>query len=314
MSKRNQPKLKEQKAVLAIRANLLAATRECFSKMGFTEVQGPILIPALGEHPSSFAVQYFDKIAYLSHGLQPYSDTILEMFQRIYTIAPVFRAEKAETNRHLCEYWHIESSAWNCNLQGIIAVQEELVKSICTSLSRDAEEELKSLGRNDALKEAAKTPFKRITYDQAIQSLQDEGEEIQWGGEITSELERKLSLKIKEPFFITDFPISQENLFFETNPEKPELSLVADLIAPEGYGEIASCGQAINRKSTFVERMREEQAEPQLLYWFLELKKFPSAPSAGFAMGVERLTQWVCGLDEIRKTTVFPRDFRSVYP
>lgn len=306
--------LAKKKSIATIRAHTLCAAREWFSSNGFTEVQGPLIIPAIGKQPCSFSVQYFDRKAYLSHGLQPYADTFLGMFHQIYTITPVFRAEKVTTNRHLAEYWHIEAAASNFDLHRIMTVQEQLLESICNHLCREAKAELEILERDFSSLERTKAPLPKITYDKAIEMLQNEGEDIQWGAEITWQPERKLSIRNRQPFFIIDYPISQENLFFETNPQKPEMSLAADLFAPEGYGEIASCGEMAKKKSSFVKRLREEKLEADAIEWFSKLKGSTSKPSAGFAMGIERAMQWFCGLQRIEETVVFPRNYKRAYP
>jgi asparaginyl-tRNA synthetase len=306
--------LKRKKAICSIRAKLLAAAREWFKINGFMEVQGPIIIPALGEQPSSFAVKYFDKKAYLGHGLQPYSDTFVKMFQKIYTVSPVFRAEKVISNRHLCEYWHIEVASSKCDLKGIMSIQEGLLESICHFLAKEAKEEIELLDQSSTNLEKIRSPFRRLSYDEAVQLLQNEGEDIQWGGELTWPLEEKLSADSLKPFFIANYPISVENSFFKVDPERPELSLVADLIAPGGYGEIASCGQMINKKNYFVKRMQEEEIGSRLQNWFNDLKSFSSVPTSGFALGVERMTQWICGLEKVQDTVAFPRDYKRSYP
>ncbi len=191
MVDRNALQNQKRKAIIKVRAKTLKIARSWFDKNNFTEVQGPVLMPAFGDWPNSFQVKYFDKKAYLSQGLQPYSFTFLKMFKKIYTIAPTFRSEKLRTKRHLTEYWRIESAASHYNLNNIIKIQEKMVERICRSLSEDAVEELKLLQRPIEEMIQIRAPFPRLTYDQTIELLQKEGQNINWGEDLSWELREK---------------------------------------------------------------------------------------------------------------------------
>jgi asparaginyl-tRNA synthetase len=302
------------RAIMKVRAKLLDAARQWFNQNGYTEVHGPTIIPAVGDWPSHFEVKYFDKKAYLTQGLQPYADAFMASLGKIYTIAPAFRTEKRKTKRHLTEYWRLEAAIPHCNLDGIIRVQEELVTHICQSLSKEAMEELKCLHRhvNDMLK--VKTHFPRLTYDEAIEMLQRDGFDLVWGEELSWELENHLSLRFDQPFFITEFPIGIQTFFYKSHPKKPELTLSVDLLAPEGYGEIAGGGQMIDEKEVLLKKMAEEKIEPEDQRWYMDLRQYGSVTRSGFMLGLERLIQWICKLQHIRETTEFPRLVDSIYP
>jgi len=304
----------KNRAVMKIRANLLDAARWWFNRHNFIEVHGPTIIPAAGDWPNFFEVKYFDKKAYLTQGLQPYTDAFMASLGKIYTIAPAFRAEKLRTRRHLTEYWRIEAAAPQCDLDGIIGIQEELVTHICHSLSKDAIEELKCLRRHvkDIVK--VQTPFPRLTYDEVIEMLQMDGFNISWGHELNWELENHLSLRFNQPFFITEFPIGIQTFFYKPHPKRPELTLSVDLLAPEGYGEIAGGGQMIDEKEVLLKKMTEEKIEPEDQRWYMDLRQYSSIPHSGFVIGVERLIQWICKLKHIREASAFPRLFDSIYP
>jgi len=304
---------KRKQAIMKVRAKVLNATRRWFSQQGYTEVHGPTIIPAVGEWPGHFEVKYFDKKAYLTQGLQPYANVFVASLEKIYTIAPAFRAEKLRTRRHLTEYWRIEAAA-KCNFNGMILVQEELVAHICQSLSKEAQEELKLLRRNTKDMIEVKTPFPRLTYDEAIEMLQEDGINIFWGEELTWELEKNISLRFDQPFFITDFPIGIQTFFYKSNPQKPELTLSVDLLAPGGYGEIAGGGRMIDEKEVLLKKLVEEKIEPADQQWYLDLIKNGSVPHSGFVIGLERLIQWICKLKHIREASAFPRLFDSIYP
>ena len=298
---------------MKIRAKVLDAARQWLNQHDYIEVHGPTIIPAVGDWPSSFEVKYFDKKAYLTRGLQPYANAFVASLGKIYTIAPTFRAEKLRTKRHLTEYWRIEV-AQQCDLDTIIGVQEELVAHICQSLSKEAREELKCLRRRveDVVK--VQMPFPKLTYDEAIDMLQKDGFNISWGQNLYWELENHLSLKFKQPFFITEFPIGIQTFFYKSHPNRPELTLSVDLLAPEGYGEMGSGGQMIDEKKVLLKKMMEEKIEPGDQQWYMNLRRYGAVPHSGFVIGLERLIQWICKLEHIREASAFPRLFDSIYP
>jgi len=297
----------KKKAAVKVRAKILDAARSWFKKHNYVEVQGPIIIPAMGEWPNYFEVKYFNRKAYLTHGLQHYAEVLMANFGRIYTIGPVFRAEKVRTHRHLTEYWQIEAEIPYRDLNGVIKIQEQLVSYICLKLSREAEVELESIQRDIRDLERFRAPFPRLTYDDAIIMLQKDGFNVQWGAKLDWEHERHLSLRFSKPFFISEFPIGIETFFYQPHPQKPELTLSADLFAPEGYGEISTGGQPTVEKEELLKKMEEEKIKPNEQEWYMDLKEICSFPYSGFAMGVERLTQWLCKLEHIKETSAFPR-------
>lgn len=300
-------------AVMTIRAKLLEAARGWLNQHNFVEVHGPMLIPAVGEWPGSIEVKYFDKKAYLSQGLHPYTNAFVANLGKIYTIAPAFRAEKSRSSRHLTEYWRIEV-AQQCDLNTMLRVQEELVSSICHYLSAKASYELEYLNRSVKEISDVQTPFARLTYDEAIEMLQRDGFKISWGREIDWEFERHLSLKFNRPFFVTEFPIGPQTFFFKPHFRKPELTLSMDLLAPEGYGEIGGGGEVIDEKEVILERMKEEKIEIADQQWHMDILQYGSVPHSAFAIGIERLIQWVCKLAHIEESSAFPRLYDKIYP
>ena len=303
----------KNKAIMKIRAKLLDAARCWLNQHDYVEVHGPTLIPAVGDWPGSFEVKYFDKKAYLTQGLQPYANAFVAILGKIYTIAPTFRAEKLRTNRHLTEYWRIEV-AQKCNLKTIIEVQEELVTHICHSLSKEATGELKRLKRGVDELVKVQTPFPVLTYDKTVEILQEDGFDTQWGQQIDWELESHLSHKYNQPFFITEFPMGIQTFFYKSHPKKTELTLSVDLLAPEGYGEIGGGGQMIDEKKVLFKKMKEEKMEPGDQQWYMHLMQCSSTPHSGFVMGLERLIQWICKLENIGEASAFPRLVDNIYP
>jgi asparaginyl-tRNA synthetase len=301
------------KAILKIRAQVLSAAREWFDQQCYVEVQGPTIIPAVGNWSGYFEVKYFDKKAYLAQGLQPYANALVANLGKIYTIAPVFRAERARTRRHLTEYWRIEV-AQQCELNVIIGVQEKLVTYICHSLSKKATEMLECFNRSVKDLERVQTPFPRLTYDEAISLLQKDGYNISWGQRLEWELENHLSRKFSQPFFIMKFPMGIETFFHKSDPENPELTLSVDLLAPEGYGELGSGAQRITEKKVLLQKMAEEKIDLADQRWYMNFIQCRVSPHSGFVIGLERLTQWICKLVHIKEATAFPRLHDEIYP
>lgn len=308
--------LRSQKmqAIMKVRSKMLKYAREWFDENGYTEVHAPTFITAACEGGSTlFEVKYFDQTAYLSQSWQLYAEAMIASVGKIYTIAPSFRAERSRTRRHLTEYWHLEVELPWCDMDGIIDVSERVVTHVCNKLAEGAQGELGLLGR-DPEELRLTTPFTRMTYDQAVQELRKEGVDVKWGEDITWERERTLALKHKSPFFVTHYPKAVKAFYHKPDPERPEVTLSADLLAPEGYGEIIGGGQRIDDLNELLARIKEENLNQKEYQWYVDLRKYGSVPHAGFGLGVERTLAWVCKLKHIRDAIPFPRLMNRVYP
>jgi asparaginyl-tRNA synthetase len=304
--------VEKRKAILKIRAEILKALRLWFASEDFTEVQGPIIIPKLEEQPNQFQVEYFSQKAYLGQGLQPYSDTFVGMFGKIYSVTPAFRAEKVDDKRHLSEFWRIEVASSNFNLNALLTAEEKMVRNICRSVS-EMQAELAILGRTSDEIKQFDAPFPRITYDDAVESLQREDSAIVWGQNLDWGLEKALSSYFSTPFFVTDFPLSADTFLYESNPKKPELALTADLIAPEGYGELSSGGQLISKKKILLKRLMELELTSESRRWYLSFRQKDPIVQSCAAMGLERLTWWICHLQSISEASAFPRFGENIH-
>jgi asparaginyl-tRNA synthetase len=303
-----------KKAILRIKERALIAARTWLSFLGFVEVNGPILLPDLKEMPRNFQVNYFNQKAYLSSGFQPYSDILVEMFEKVYTVAPAFRAEPLKTNRHLSEFWRIEVVASGLNLEQILKVQEELVVQICQFLVKECFKELIFLRHSISSLQKLESPFPRVSYDEAVKMLQRAKFRIHWGETLDWKMQKALSLMYEKPLFVKEFPVSGETILNRSHPEKPELSLCADLLAPEGYGEISSAGEFTTDKRELLKKVRELQINKADRRWYLSLRRFHDENQSGFAIGIERLLQWICALESVKEAAAFPRTFDSFYP
>lgn len=297
--------------ILRVRAKVLDAARNWFKHQGYMEIQGPALI-SWGDS-SFFEVQYYEGKAYLTHGLQPYALAMMPSFGKIYTIAPSFRPERRESRRHLTEYWCIEAEEAWCDLQGIMKVQEDLLTNICETLTKNAFEELKKLGRDIAELSSIQNPFPQITYNEALKILQSDDFDIKWGESLSLNQEEHLTHHFNQPFFVTHYPMGIPRLFCKVHSQRPELTLTSDLMVP-GYGEIASAMEMIDLKE-LLRRMNEEKMKSENYRFYKDLEKYGACPPcSGFSLGVERVVMWICKLKNIENAIAFPRLRDRLYP
>lgn len=307
---------KKMQTILKVRARLLRTARDWLEEQGYTEVHVPILTAAACEGGATlFPVDYFGEKVYLAQSWQLYAEAVIASLGKIYTVAPSFRAEKSRTRRHLTEYWHLEVEEPFCDLEGTMKTQEELITHICHTLAKEAHEDLRVLGRDPKDLLGVKPPFKRLTYDEVIEILQKDGMEIDWGEDLGWEQEKVLATKFDQPFFVTHYPRGVKAFYHKPDPKRPQVTLSADLLAPEGYGEIIGGGQRIHDLDELLERIREEGLDPKDYEWYIDLRRYGSVPHAGFGLGVERTVAWICKLKHIRDAISFPRLVRrKVYP
>jgi len=306
----------KMQAIFRIRSKFTEAARDWFRENGYTETHSPMFITAACEGGSTlFDVNYLDKEGvYLSQSWQLYAEAMISSLGKIYTIAPSFRAEPSRTRRHLTEYWHMEVEEPWTDLDGILRVGDELVTHIGHTLAREMPRELKFIGRDpgDLLK--LETPFPRITYDEAVETLNRDGVEMLWGDDFGWQQEAPLTEHFDLPFWVVGFPTGIKPFYHMPNPEKPEVTLSADLMAPEGYGEIIGGGQRVHDYDQLLKRIHTDNLDPADYSWYIDLRRWGTVPHSGFGLGVERVLMWMCKLDHIRDTIPFPRDVRRIFP
>ncbi len=303
-------------AIMRIKHTVLKALREWLIREGWWEVTPPILTGSAVEGGATlFEVKYFDKKAYLSQSAQLYLEVLTYTLGKVWSLTPSFRAEKSRTRRHLSEYWHLEiEGAWY-DMEDTMRVAEELVAYAVSKVLEERREELEFLGRDiSKLEPAIETPYPRITYDEAIDRLRSKGFSIEWGDDLGADEERALTQDFSKPFFITHFPKKIKAFYMKPDPERPEVVLGYDLLAPEGYGEIIGGSQREDSYEGLLQRIREEGLNPKDYEWYLDLRRYGTVPHSGFGLGVERLVMWIAGLDHIRDATPFPRWRGRIYP
>ncbi|MCA1622322.1 MAG: asparagine--tRNA ligase [Acidobacteria bacterium] len=313
---------KKQNAVLKVRHTVVKATRDFLDNNGFILADTPIFTPAACEGTTTlFEVDYFeDDKAYLTQSGQLYNEATAASLGRSYCFGPVFRAEKSKTRRHLTEFWMVEPEMAYAHLDDVMNLGEGLLNFIVDKVLNDRQEELKVLERDVSRLEAIKAPFPRVHYDDAVKLLQEgfqKGElenNFEWGGDFGAPDETYISKQYDAPVFVHHFPAVIKAFYFERDKDRPELVLGADLLAPEGYGEIIGGGERATDLEFLEKQIEEHNLPKESFEWYLDLRRFGSVPHAGFGMGVERCTAWMCGIEHVRETIPFPRMLYRLKP
>lgn len=304
-----------QLAILKVRAEVIRACRDYFDRNGFTLVDTPILTPAACEGTSTlFETDYFGETAYLAQSGQLYSEASIAALGKVYCFGPTFRAEKSKTRRHLLEFWMVEPEMAYADLDDCMRLAEEFITYIVQTVLKSRKAQLELLGRDTAPLERVEPPFPRITYDQAVEILHGKGLDFQWGDDFGAPDETALAEEFERPVLVNRYPTQVKAFYMEPDPERPELSLSVDCLAPEGYGEIIGGGQRIADHDLLLQRIQEHDLPEDAFRWYLDLRRYGSTPHSGFGLGIERTVVWICGLEHIRETIPFPRMLYRIYP
>jgi len=304
-------------AVLKIRSTVFGAIHEYFRNLGYYEFQSPSITTQAAEGGSTlFKVDYFGKEAYLTQTWQLYAEAAIFALEKIYTVAPSFRAEKSKTSRHLTEYWHAEVEAAWLDFEGLQDLAEGLFKHIIKKVLKENKEELKILKRDiKKLEPTVKKKFTRMTYDDALKILKDKKDmNIQWGKDLRTIEEDKLSELYDTPIIVTRYPKEVKAFYMKEDPKNPKVVLGFDIIGPEGYGELVGASQREVDIKELERKLKAEGEDPSSYGWFMDTRKYGSVPHAGFGMGVERVIAWICGLDNIKDAIPFPRTMTRINP
>jgi asparaginyl-tRNA synthetase len=304
-----------QTAILRIRHGVIKAIRDFFDEQGFVLIDAPILTPSACEGTTTlFSTEYFDSTAYLSQSGQLYMEAAAMALGKVYCFGPTFRAEKSKTRRHLTEFWMVEPEMAWVDLDGNLKVQEELVSYVIQRVLEEKKNELETIKRDTGRLENIKPPFPRISYDEAVEILHKCGVEFEWGNDFGGGDETVLAEQFELPVFVHRYPSSVKAFYMKPDPERPEVCLSADLLAPEGYGEIIGGGQRIDDLELLASRIKEHNLPEEAYEWYMGLRRYGSVPHSGFGLGIERFVAWICGLDHVRETIPFPRLLNRIYP
>lgn len=307
---------KKQHAIMKIRNEIIRATYEYFHQEGFVKVDPPILTGSAPEGTTElFATKYFDEDAYLSQSGQLYMEAAAMALGKVFSFGPTFRAEKSKTKRHLIEFWMIEPEMAFVEFNENLEYQENYVSHVVQSVLENCKVELQTLGRDTAKLENIKAPFPRITYDEAIKFLQEKGfDDIEWGDDFGAPHETAIAESYDKPVFITHYPTSLKPFYMQPAPDREDVVLCADLIAPEGYGEIIGGSERVHDLELLEARLKEHGLDQETYKWYTELRQYGSVPHSGFGLGLERTVAWISGAPHVRETIPFPRLLNRLYP
>jgi len=313
---------RRQHAVLKVRHTVVQAVRDFLDKDGFTLCDAPILTPAACEGTTTlFEVDYFEgEKAYLTQSGQLYNEATAAAFGKVYCFGPTFRAEKSKTRRHLTEFWMVEPEMAYSNLEDVMTLAERFLSSIAARVLEDRVEELKILERDRSKLESIIAPFPRLHYDEAVKMLQDghaAGEvehRFEWGGDFGAPDETFISSRFDRPIMVHHYPAAVKAFYMARDPERDELALGVDVLAPEGYGEVIGGGERATSLDFLKEQIAIHELPPEAFEWYLDLRRYGSVPHAGFGMGIERCTAWMSGIEHIRETIPFPRMLYRIRP
>ncbi len=305
-----------QQAILRIRHEVINAVRDFFNARGFILADTPILTPAACEGTTTlFPVQYFDdETAYLTQSGQLYNEANAMALGRVYCFGPTFRAEKSKTRRHLTEFWMVEPEMAYAQLDDVMDLAEALVVSVVERVLERRQAELKILERDTSKLERVKAPFPRLSYDAAAGLLKDKGLPFEWGGDFGAPDETAISEQFDRPVCVHRYPSKVKAFYMKPDPQRPDVALCVDVLAPEGYGEIIGGGERIDDYDLLIQRIKEHGLPQEAFEWYLDLRRFGSVPHGGFGMGIERVVTWICGIDHLREAIPYPRMLYRIYP
>jgi len=304
-----------QNAIVRVRHHVVSAARNFLDSEGFVLVDSPILTPAACEGTTTlFETEYFGDKAYLSQSGQLYNEAAAMAFGRVYCFGPTFRAEKSKTRRHLVEFWMLEPEMAYCELPECLEVEERLVTAVIQHVLATCRHELDVLERDTSSLEQVKPPFPRISYDEALELLRENGREIEWGDDFGAPDETLISNSFEKPVFVYGFPSQCKAFYMQPHPRRQEVTLSADLLAPEGIGEIIGGGQRVHDLEILKARIQQHGLPEAAYRWYVDLRLYGSVPHSGFGMGIERLVSWITGTEHVRETIPFPRMINRIYP
>ena len=310
-----------QASILRVRAEIVKAVRDFFDERGFTLTDPPIITPAACEGTSTlFPVDYFDEQAYLTQSGQLYIEATAMALGKVYSFGPTFRAEKSKTRRHLTEFWMVEPEIAYAELDDLMDLAEGLISFIVKRCLERRRTDLQAIGRDISKLEKIEPPFPRMSYDEAVKNIQEgfaKGAletKFEWGGDFGSPDETYLSAQFEKPVMVHRYPAKVKAFYMEPDPQRPELALCVDVLAPEGYGEIIGGSQRMASHELLLQRIHEHNLPEEAFKWYLDLRKYGSVPHGGFGMGIERAVAWICGLEHVRETIPFPRMLHRLYP
>ncbi|ANK62913.1 asparagine--tRNA ligase [Loigolactobacillus backii] len=303
-------------AILKIRNEVIRATYQFYNDREFTKIDAPILTGSAPEGTTElFHTEYFGRDAYLSQSGQLYEEAGAMAFGKVFSFGPTFRAEESKTRRHLIEFWMIEPEMAFMHQEESLKIQEEYVAYLVQNVLDHCDYELDVLGRDkEVLRRYTKLPYNRITYDEAIKMLQKGGLDADWGLDFGSPEETYLADQFEQPVFVLNYPKAIKPFYMKPHPTRDDVVICADLLAPEGYGEIIGGSERATDYNYLLAQIKAAGLDPKEYEWYLDLRKYGSVPHSGFGLGLERAIVWICGIDHVREAIPFPRLLNRIYP
>jgi asparaginyl-tRNA synthetase len=306
---------RRQQAIVRVRATAVKAIRDYFDSRGYVLVDSPILMPTAVEGSTTlFEVDFHGDRAFLSQSGQLYLEPACQALGKVYCFGPTFRAERSKTRRHLLEFWMVEPEVAFLDFDGLLDLCEDFLVEVVGRVVAERRPELEELERDVRPLAAVQKPFPRVSYDQAVAVLREAGAAIEWGSDFGAPDETILSERHERPLMVHRFPSQVKAFYMKPDPERPELALGVDVLAPEGYGEIIGGGQRLDDIRLLERRLAEHGLDPAPYQWYLDVRRYGSVPHSGFGLGLERLVAWLCKLEHVRETIPFPRMLHHMYP
>jgi asparaginyl-tRNA synthetase len=305
-----------QHAILRIRSTIIKAIRDWLDNDGFMLVDTPILTPAAVEGTTTlFETDFYGDPAFLTQSGQLYNEANAMAFGKVYCFGPTFRAEKSKTRRHLSEFWMVEPEWAFGTLDDYMNVAEQMVSFVVQTVLKERKTELQVLERDTSFLEKIVPPFPRISYDDAVKIIQEKGDtNFTWGDDFGAPDETLISEQFDRPVFVHHYPTAMKAFYMAPDPDRLEVCLSADLLAPEGYGEVIGGGQRSDNLEYLEAQLVKHKLPREPYEWYLDLRKYGSVPHCGFGLGVERTVAWICKLDHLRETIPFARMMDKMYP
>ena len=298
-------------ATFKIRSTLFRAIDDYFREQNFYEFPPPIFTPNACEGGNTlFKVKYFDNdVVYLTQSWQLYAEAGIFSLEKIYCVSPCFRAERSKTSRHLAEFWMAEMEMAWMHLDTVVYQAKGLIKRIIKEVVTKHEADLKLLGQDvEKLRKIAGSEFPTITYTKALEILKEkEGMEVEWGKDLRTVEEELLMKHFDTPVVVTNYPKEIMAFYKPKDPADPKTALCFDMLAPEGYGEIIGGSERDWNVDELITALKKEGENIENYQWYLDLRRYGSVPHSGFGMGVERITAWLCKLENIKDAIPFPR-------
>jgi len=301
--------------VLKIRDEVFRATREYLRNEGFYETTCPMFVSTMGEEGAElFEVEYFGRKMYMTQTSQMHLEPQLFAMEKVFILAPSFRAEKSRTRKHVTEFWHLEvEEAWcdhECNLKR----QEGLISHMCHSVAQNRALELKELKVDPERLLAVNPPFDRMTYEEAIAFCQKAGLDIKWGDDIRAEAEELLTKDNDNFLFVEYYPKEIKSFYMKYNPEDPRTYKNSDLLAPRGFGEVIGGSERETDAQRLIDNLIRIGDDPEKYKWYIDIRRYGSVQHSGFGVGMDRMITWMLELEHIRDSIPFPRTVSRIFP